>query len=198
MKQGNTIFIALIIFTIIFTLRTGKSFSQVTDYDGNTYKTVKIGKQIWMAENLNVSHYRNGDIIPEVKNPDEWSKLTTGAWCYYENDSENGKTYGKLYNWFAVNDPRGLAPEGWHIPTDAEWTHLTEYLGGKEIEKTYQGIYYWEIADVGGKLKATTLWKSPNEGATNSSGFTAFPGGYRYDDGDFLHHWLQRLLLVVV
>lgn len=86
--------------------------------------SVKIGNQIWMVENLNIDHYRNGDRIPEVKDPKVWTGLHTGAWCYYNNDSINGKKYGKLYNWYAVNDPRGLAPEGWHIPTKAEWEAL--------------------------------------------------------------------------
>lgn len=141
----------------------------VTDIDGNIYKTVTIGKQEWMAENLNVEHYRNGDPVQQVKIYNDWKKLTTGACCYYENDSKYGKTYGKLYNWYAVNDPRGLAPEGWHIPSDAEWKQLEEVFGCFV-----------------GKLKATTLWKSPNRGATNKSGFTALPGGFRVAFGVFL------------
>ena len=123
-----------------------------------------------MKENLNVSKYRNGDVILQVQDADEWAKLTTGAWCYYENNSENGKTYGKLYNWYAVVDPRGLAPKGWHVPSDAEWTKLVYYLGGK--------------SSAGGKLKARALWASPNKGATNESGFSAFPGGVRSNDGN--------------
>lgn len=146
-----------------------KSEAQVTDKDGNVYKTVTIGTQEWTSENLNVEHYRNGDLIPQVQNKNEWLNLTTGAWCYYNNDSANGKTYGKLYNWFAVNDSRGLAPEGWHIPSDTEWTILTDFLGGA----------------VGGKLKATTLWQSPNTEATNESGFTGLPGGGRGSNGRF-------------
>ena len=165
MKQTNKVLIAILVFALIFSFGINKSISQVTDKDGNVYKTVTIGTQEWTTENLNVEHYRNGDPILQVQDPTEWSKLTTGAWCYYENNSENGKTYGKLYNWKAVNDPRGLAPEGWHIPSDAEWTKLTDYLGGEKV--------------VGDKLKATTLWDSPNTGATNSSGFTALPGGIR-------------------
>jgi uncharacterized protein (TIGR02145 family) len=143
---------------------TYQGFCQ-TDQEGKTFKTKKIGNQEWMAENLNVSHYRNGDPISQVQDKNEWSKLTTGAWCYYENNSEYGKIYGKLYNWYAVNDLRGLAPEGWHIPSDAEWTQLIDYLGGEKV--------------AGDKLKATTLWEIPNSGATNSSGFSAFPGGSR-------------------
>ena len=137
-------------------------------------ETVIIGEQEWTTKNLNVTNYRNGDIIPEVKDPKEWAKLKTGAWCYYNNDPKNGKTYGKLYNWYAVNDPRGLAPEGYHVPTDLEWSTLIDYLGYEKI--------------AGGKLKETgTLhWHSPNKGATNSSGFTGLPSGYRSKNGTFL------------
>jgi len=165
-------YLAFVIILINLLFAASVSISQVTDIDGNTYKTVIIGTQEWTAENLNVEHYRNGDVIPQVKNPDEWSKLTTGAWCYYDNDPADGKTYGKLYNWYAVNDSRGLAPEGWHIPSDAEWTQLIDFLGGEEI--------------AGGKLKATTTWDSPNRGATNESGFTAYQGNDRNFTGKFL------------
>ena len=130
--------------------------------------SVKIGKQTWMKKNLDVSTYRNGDSIPEVKDPKKWAELKTGAWCYYENDSLKGRKYGKLYNWYAVNDPRGLAPAGWHLPGDKEWNELDDQLGGYKI--------------AGGKMKETdkTHWLAPNTGATNSSGFTGLPGGYRY------------------
>jgi uncharacterized protein (TIGR02145 family) len=131
----------------------------------HTIKSVIIGSQEWAVENLDVEHYRNGDVIPQVQNADEWKNLSTGAWCYYENETSNGTTYGKLYNWFAVNDPRGLAPEGWHIPGDAEWNALIDFLGSKVA--------------AGGKLKALTLWQEPNTGATNESGFTALPAGIR-------------------
>jgi uncharacterized protein (TIGR02145 family) len=138
--------------------------------------SVTIGSQEWQAENLNVDRFRNGDLIPEVITNVEWA--TAGdrgepAWCYFENDDENGKIYGKLYNWYAVNDSRGLAPEGWHIPTDEEWTILTDYLGGEEV--------------AGGKMKitGTTYWESPNDEVTNESGFSVFPGGYRFLDGSF-------------
>jgi len=141
----------------------------VTDIDSKIHHTVKIGEQGWMVKNLNVSHYRNGDPIPQVQPDNEWSNLTTGAWCNYKNDAENGKTFGKLYNWFAVNDPRGLAPEGFHIPTDDEWP--------KEGSNN----------EFGGKLKeaGTTHWASPNKGATNESGFTGLPGGFRHQVGFF-------------
>jgi uncharacterized protein (TIGR02145 family) len=125
----------------------------------------------WMTKNLNVDHYRNGDPIPEVKDATQWANLTTGAWCYYNNDPKNGAIYGKLYNWYAVNDQRGLAPVGYHIPSDAEWTELENCLGGSDV--------------AGGKLKEAGIahWFSPNEGATNSSGFSGLPGGYRVSNG---------------
>jgi len=134
---------------------------------------VTIGSQIWTACNLNVETYADGTIIPEVQVEEDWRDLTTGAWCYYENNTANGPVYGKLYNWYAVNDPRGLAPAGYHIPTDAEWTTLTTYLDGESV--------------AGGKMKETGFshWNDPNTGATNSSGFTGLPGGYRYDAGVF-------------
>jgi uncharacterized protein (TIGR02145 family) len=135
--------------------------------------TIAIGSQKWMRENLDVVTYRNGDIIPQVTDPSLWSSLTTGAWCYYNNDANNGGIYGKLYNWYAVNDPRGLAPEGWHVPTDEEWETLTNKLGGELL--------------AGGKMKAVgTKWDSPNGGATNESSFTGLPGGLREQfDGTF-------------
>ena len=125
----------------------------------------------WMLNNLSVTTYRNGDSIPQVTDITAWSNLTTGAWCYYNNDTANGTKYGKLYNWYAVNDPRGLAPTGWHIPTKDEWTNWVNFLGGDAI--------------AGGKLKTTTLWLTPNTGATNESGFNGKPGGYRTEAGIF-------------
>jgi uncharacterized protein (TIGR02145 family) len=141
----------------------------VTDIDGNTYQTVTICNQIWTKSNLKVSKYRNGDVIPQVTDATQWVALTTGAWCYYANTTSNGTTYGKLYNWYAVNDSRGLAPIGYHIPSDAEWTTLTTCLAG-----------------AGGKMKelgtlnaGTGHWIQPNTGATNSSGFSGLPAGVR-------------------
>ena len=133
--------------------------------DENCIATVTICDQVWMLKNLDVSTYRNGDPIPEVTNAAAWDALTTGAWCYYENNSAYGPIYGKLYNWYAVNDPRGLAPAGWHIPSHTEWATLQTCLG----------------EDPGGKMKEAGLahWKAPNVGATNSSGFTALPSGGR-------------------
>jgi uncharacterized protein (TIGR02145 family) len=143
----------------------------VTDKDGNIYHTVNIGTQVWLVENLKVTRYRNGESIPNITDNAQWSNLTSGAYCNYNNDINNVATYGRLYNWYAVNDSRGLAPAGWHIPIDAEWDILANFLGGS--------------ATAGGALKDTILWKSPNTGATNSSGFSAFPGGYRSLNGNF-------------
>lgn len=137
----------------------------------NTCPNVTIGTQIWTGCNLNVDTYKDGTPIPEVTDPTAWAGLTTGAWCWYDNSYGNGPIYGKLYNWYAVNDPRGLAPIGYHMPSDAEWTTLTTFLGGESV--------------AGGKMKETGLthWFTPNTGATNSSGFTALPGGDRSFDG---------------
>ena len=147
----------------------------VTDVDGNVYHFITIGTQIWMVENLKTTKYNDGTPIGILTNNKTWSTLSiTPAYCWYNNDSTTNKnTYGALYNWYAVNTGK-LAPAGWHIPTDAEWTILTTYLGGESV--------------AGGKLKeiGTVHWSSPNDGATNETGFTALPGGYRsYSDGNF-------------
>lgn len=159
---------------------TGK----VTDIDGNVYKTVKIGNQWWMAENLSVTHLRDGKIIPKVTNNSVlllgtgttgWDGLTTPAYCWYKNNkSVYGQTYGALYNWYTVNTGK-LCPTGWHVPSDAEWTNLTDYLGGPDL--------------AGGKLKeaGTLHWIAPNTGATDTTGFTAFPGGKRGSEGVFYY-----------
>ncbi len=143
---------------------------------------VTVGTQVWSSTNLNVSTYRDGTPIPQITNPAEWFTKTTGAWCYYANNTANGTTYGKLYNWYAVagihdNDlstpNKILAPQGWHIPSDAEWTTLTTFLGGEFV--------------AGGKMKSTgtSLWVSPNIAATNESGFNGLPAGSRVNNGAF-------------
>jgi uncharacterized protein (TIGR02145 family) len=145
--------------------------------------SVTIGTQIWTNQNLSVARYRNGDIIPQVTDPTQWENLTTGAWCWYNNDSATySATYGRLYNWYAVNDARGLAPQGYHIPSDAEWNKLVKYLD-HGADTTCQGCTQSTIA--GGAMKSTTGWNAPNTGATNSSGFAGLPGGYRSLDGTF-------------
>jgi uncharacterized protein (TIGR02145 family) len=154
---------------------TFKTFNAqtVSDIDGNIYNTVTIGTQVWMVENLKTTKYRNGDPIPNVTDDIQWSNLTTDAYCNYDNDISNVTTYGRLYNWYAVNDSRNIAPTGWHVATDVEWTTLTDYLGGASV--------------AGSKLKefGTTHWESPNADATNESGFTALPGGDRSFNGPF-------------
>jgi uncharacterized protein (TIGR02145 family) len=144
------------------------------DADGNVYDTVHIGNQIWMKQNLKTTHYRDGSKIPNVTDGTTWSGLANDAYCWYNNDSITyNNPYGALYNWYAISDNRNVCPTGWHVPTDAEWTTLTDYLGGTSI--------------AGGKLKetGTTHWQTPNTGATNITGFTALPSGYRYLDGAF-------------
>lgn len=158
----------------------------VTDVDGNTYSTAAIGSQVWMAENLRTTKYRDGSAIPEVTVNAAWQGLSIGTWCNYGNYSGNNATFGKLYNWHAVNDARGLCPQGWHVPTDAEWKTLETTLGMLASEVNITG-YRGDAQNVGGKLKSTIdLWEPPNDGATNSSGFAGLPGGFRDEDGNFV------------
>jgi uncharacterized protein (TIGR02145 family) len=163
--------------TLPLTTTTSSSSSSSTTTTSTTLAipNVVIGTQRWSTINLDVSTYRDGTPIPEVTDPTEWETLTTGAWCYYDNDPANGPIYGKLYNWYAVNNivNGGLAPVGQHIPTDTEFTTLTTFLGGELV--------------AGGKMKSTgtSLWVSPNTGATNESGFTCLPAGNRSFFGSF-------------
>jgi uncharacterized protein (TIGR02145 family) len=144
----------------------------VSDIDGNSYNTIVIGNQCWMSENLKTSRYRNSGSIPYVVGNTDWGNLTTGAWSYYNHDATNNIVYGKLYNWFTTKGD-SLCPSGWHLPIDAEWTILTTYLGGESV--------------AGGKMKSLGIayWNDPNTGATNESGFSTLPGGYRNNDGGF-------------
>lgn len=144
----------------------------ITDIDGNTYPVVQIGNQCWMAANLRTTRNRDGSTIPNVTDYTTWTQLTSGAWSNYNNNPSNDATYGKLYNWYAA-DNSNLCPVGWHVPTDVEWTVLTDFLGGEDI--------------AGGKMKTVSpLWLSPNIGATNVSGFSGLPGGYRkHDAGNY-------------
>lgn len=145
---------------------------------------VKIGTQTWTKCNLDVDTYRNGDPIPQVQDPTEWANLTTGAWCYYDNDPAYGEKLGKLYNWYAVNDPRGLAPVGYHIPTDDEWAILINYLGGDEEAGN---LLKTPGSTTRNCVKPSTckIWSSPNPDATNISFFTALPGGSRNYLGNY-------------
>ncbi len=152
--------------------------ADITDAENNTYKTVKIGTQQWMAENLKVTKYNDGSALPNITDNSLWQNNTSGAWAYYNNDAANYAKYGKLYNWYAVspttNGNKNVCPTGWHVPTDAEWTVLTDYLGGVTL--------------AGGKMKevGTTSWNSPNTDATNTSLFTGLPGGVRIFDGGYI------------
>ncbi|MEI7597296.1 MAG: fibrobacter succinogenes major paralogous domain-containing protein [Bacteroidota bacterium] len=154
----------------------------VTDVDGNVYHTITIGTQTWMVENLKVTHYRNGDPINHLSDPALWTTTKTGAYCNYENLGTNGEIYGRLYNWYALVEGPVIAPTGWHIPTNAEWQILVDYLGG--------------VNAAGGKLKeeGLTHWQTPNTSATNQSGFAALPSGVIAMDlfiqqGSFCNFW---------
>ncbi len=179
MKKNNLILGAFLAITaILFSSFGAYSSSDNTSTEkgeGSIESTesggvVTIGSQVWSSKNLDVSTYSNGDVIPQVQDQEAWQNLTTGAWCYYDNDASNGTKYGKLYNFYAVNDPRGLAPKGFHIPNDAEWSILTDNLGGDY--------------EAGTKMKGSTGWYKKGNG-TNSSGFSGLPGGYRANDGTF-------------
>jgi uncharacterized protein (TIGR02145 family) len=152
----------------------GVTYGTMTDREGNIYKTVTIGTQTWMAENLRTTKYNDGTVIPNITDDAEWEALKTGAYCNYNytKSTDTIATYGRLYNWYAVNT-RKLAPAGWHVPTDAEWATLIDYLGG--------------IGVAGGKLKETGIkhWNSSNSETINESGFTALPNGFCTDIGTF-------------
>ncbi len=159
----------------------------VNDVDGNTYNVVAIGAQVWMKENLNTTKYNDGTAIPNITDNTAWAALTTGAYSDYDNTPSNSTTYGRLYNWYSVdnnattrvasNGSKNVCPTGWHVSTDAEWTTLITYLGGESV--------------AGGKLKetSTTHWTTPNTGATNETGFTALPGGYHINSGACSDIW---------
>jgi uncharacterized protein (TIGR02145 family) len=164
----------------------------LTDIDGNTYQSISICDQIWTKTNLNVSKYSDGTPIPQVQDPNQWNNLITGAWCYYNDDPNNGDVYGKLYNWYAVagihdeasyDDPslrKNLAPQGWHIPNDSEWGTLINCLDpSANGDKHHRN-------KAGSKLKATnSCWQRPNTDASNESGFTGLPGGFRSNISGF-------------
>ena len=163
MKKNNLILTAVVITAMTLTSSGGSS----------TNTEVKIGNQVWTTTNLDVSKFKNGDDIPQATTAEAWRKAGEDrkpAWCYYNNDSDNGAKYGKLYNWHAVTDPRGLAPSGWHIPSDAEWTTLTDNLGGEDV--------------AGHKMKSRAGMDYEGNGS-NASGFSGLPGGNRYNDGAF-------------
>jgi uncharacterized protein (TIGR02145 family) len=149
------------------------NYSSVNDIDGNSYKTVQIGNQNWFAENLRTTRYTNGDVIEQLEASEQWSITSSGAWTYHSSSEANNCPFGKLYNWYVASDSRNVCPVGWHVPTDAEWIELSDYLGGDEVS--------------GGKLKSAGLdyWYAPNQGGTNEVGFSALGGGQRVTDGTY-------------
>jgi uncharacterized protein (TIGR02145 family) len=156
------------------------TYGSMTDQEGNVYKTIVIGTQEWMAENLNSSIYRNGDAIATGFSDVEWQYATSGAWTYYNNDEVYACPFGKIYNWHACSDLRDLCPVGWHLPTHEEWTILIDFLGGQNT--------------AGGKMKSigvtddgSGFWDAPNSGASNSSGFSALPAGFRSIMGEYIN-----------
>ena len=160
----------------------------VTDICGNLYPTIVLNGKEWMKKNLDVCKYRNGDIIPQVQNLSQWENLTTGAWCYYSNNTANGPTYGKLYNGYALTDSRGIAPTGWHIVKNTEWNNLVSFLGGSNL--------------AAGKLReqGSTHWFQNQQNTTNESGFTALPSGsissvnfYSFNNiGSIFSFWVEN------
>jgi len=150
---------------------------QVRDVDGNVYRAVSIGKQVWLGENLRVKHFQNGEPIPNIMPKPQWRSLKSAALCHLDNDSSNTVISGCLYNWYAAEDKRNICPKGWHVPSDEEWFQLTGFLGGEVV--------------AGGKLKeqGTVHWSAPNTGATNETGFSALPVGYRSNTGSY--YWLD-------
>ncbi len=154
------------------------------DIDNNVYPTVKIGKQVWMAENLRVRHYRDGCPIPQLRDGTAWGYATSGAFCYYNNDARNLSEYGLLYNGYAVNDRHLLAPEGWHVATEDDWLALEKHMG---LLDESLGRYGFRGDHQGGALKDTGFdhWCRPNHNASNSSGFKALPSGFRLGYGLF-------------
>lgn len=186
------VFLSVVIMATTLITSCGDASNKASDTNTNNTTTIKdttnkvtIGEQIWMVENLNVEKFRNGDSIPEAKTEEEWKKAgveKSPAWSYYENNPDHGKSFGKLYNWYAVNDPRGLAPEGWRIPSDDDWSILSDFLGGESI--------------AGKKMKSNDFWtESEGEEGSNESGFLGLPGGSRNtfamfnNMGDYAYWW---------
>jgi len=191
MKRETFLKIPLLVLSILLMiLATGckknNDDTTVTDKDGNVYNILTIGGKSWMAENLRTTKFRDGSAIALVPDVSEWSGQTSAAYCWPENDNSNKSTYGGLYNGYAVKDSRGLCPTGWHVSTEAEWIALEIELGLPQAETNTTGMRA-ESENVGGKLKATSRWNSPNTGANNSSGFSAVGTGYRRPAGEFPH-----------
>ena len=175
MKHSLT-FLTSIIFLLSLLPVHGQGGS-LTDIDGNVYETVTIGEQLWMAENLKVTHYSNGEPIPNLIDADEWKSTAAGAYCYYANRASMADNYGSLYNWFVAEDTRNVCPTGWHVPSDEEWISLEKTLGMSDPETLKMTA--WRGTDQGRKLKSESF------GGNNSSGFSALGTGYRDPEGVF-------------
>ena len=186
MRNNKTKFCIVLLFVFGF---TGLQAQTVKDINGNVYKTVTIGKQVWMAANLKTTKYNNGTPIPNIKVDSTWEALKTGAYSDYDNNPKNSTTYGRLYNWYTVSDARKLCPTGWHVPTDAEWTTLENYLiangynwdgttTGNKIAKSMASTSGWTTSGPSGTLGS-------DQASNNRSRFTAFPSGSRFDDGTY-------------
>ena len=182
------IFVTMTLFLLIGSCKDNPTsekdnFEGITDIDGNEYNIIKIGNQWWMAENLKVTHYNNGDSIPSVTNNENWGNKMNGSTCSYENQGYAPNVYGRLYNWYAIKDSRNIAPKGWHIPTDSEWKEMEVYIGMKQSETNQNG---YRGIGIGGKLKSDNIqWIRPNIGANDSVGFSAIGSGLRMSDGSF-------------
>lgn len=178
MKKASLI---LLVLSLLVLCSFVENFTQLNQ---SRLNEIKIGSQVWMTENLNVDKFRNGDPIPHAATDEEWKTARekgAPAWCYFENKPENGAKYGKLYNWFAVNDPRGLAPKDWHVPSYDEWKQLYEFLGGINSRKGMKSTNGWN-----NQVDDTDDDDYDEEGKDdNSLGFSALPGGYRIHYGKF-------------
>lgn len=191
MKKAMSLSMVVVLLMMIITGCNKKSLTEsesntMKDIDGNVYQTVKIGNQVWMAENLKVTHYRDGTPINHVTDESQWRNLSTGAYCAYDNSESTADTYGYLYNWYAVTDIHNIAPKGWRVPTDDDWKELEMFLGLSPTEADDTG---WRGSNEGSKLAGNaSLWDSgdlENNAAFGESGFSALPGGYRYSNGNF-------------
>jgi uncharacterized protein (TIGR02145 family) len=177
----NKHYLTVVLLLIVFVVACISQEAGDKDQDGNKFNSVKIGNQVWMSENLRVSTFRNGDVIPKVTSEADWKRMSEEkkpAWCYYNFDRANEKKYGKLYNWYAINDPRGISPIGWHVPNNSEWTTLTEYLGADKVCASMKSTDGWVPFYTG------DYYKNPN--GTNLSGFNGLPAGGCQADGRFL------------
>ncbi len=182
--QVSCLAITLLVVTACNVRRTAESSrlfenATVMDVDGNTYTTIRVGNQIWMAENLRTSRYSNGDPILNVEDGARWANLETGAWCWYNNNSYHNEFSGRLYNWYDVNDPSNICPEGWFVPEDTEWQVLVDSLGGYSIAGSSM-----KAANI--SLNKNGIWEIPKDGILSESGFNAVLGGFRsYEKGEF-------------